>query len=99
MKPIHLMFKLSRKYTRELVITTLTMLALVGVQLLVPWLVKLIIARLTGDALSADTIRFVNQKSLIALTRFWSEPFFSMPDHMLTHCRSWHCICCPPICL
>ncbi|NLW71318.1 MAG: ABC transporter ATP-binding protein [Chloroflexi bacterium] len=70
MKPIHLMFKLSRKYTRELVITTLTMLALVGVQLLVPWLVKLIIARLTGDALSADTIRFVNQVSLIALVAF-----------------------------
>jgi len=70
MKPIHLIYKLSRKYTRELAITMLTMLALVGVQLLVPWLVKLIIAKLTGGTLSADTIRFVNQISLIALIAF-----------------------------
>lgn len=70
MKPIQLMVKLSRKYTRELVLTTVTMLALVGVQLLIPWLIKNVIAKLTDGTLSTDTIRFITQISLIALVAF-----------------------------
>lgn len=70
MKPLQLMVKLSRKYTRELVITTLTMLALVGVQLLIPWLIKNVIAKLTDGTLSTDTIQFITQISLIALVAF-----------------------------
>lgn len=70
MKPIQLMLKLSRKYTRELVITTVTMLALVGVQLLIPWLIKNVIAKLTEDTLSTDTFQFITQISLIALVAF-----------------------------
>lgn len=64
------MVKLSRKYTRELVLTTVTMLALVGVQLLIPWLIKNVIAKLTDGTLSTDTIRFITQISLIALVAF-----------------------------
>jgi len=70
MKPIQLMVKLSRKYTRELVLTTVTMLALVGVQLLIPWLIKNVIAKLTDGTLSTETIRFITQISLIALVAF-----------------------------
>ncbi|MGB4594756.1 MAG: ABC transporter ATP-binding protein [Anaerolineaceae bacterium] len=64
------MLKLSRKYTRELVITTVTMLALVGVQLLIPWLIKNVIAKLTDGTLSTDTLQFITQISLIALVAF-----------------------------
>jgi ATP-binding cassette subfamily B protein len=70
MKPIQLMLKLSRKYTRELVITTITMLALVGVQLLIPWLIKDVISKLTNGSLSTETIQFITQISLIALVAF-----------------------------
>ena len=48
------MAKLSRKYTRELIITTITMLALVGVQLLIPWLIKNVIAKLTDGTIVAE---------------------------------------------
>lgn len=70
MKPIQLLLRLSRKFTRELVIATVTMLALVGVQLLIPWLIKDVIAKLTNGELTNDTISYITQISLVALVAF-----------------------------
>ncbi len=47
MKPFQLIFNYARRYTASLVVTALSMLALVGIQLLIPWIIKLLIARIT----------------------------------------------------
>jgi ATP-binding cassette subfamily B protein len=89
MKPIQLMIKLSRKYTRELVLTTITMLALVGVQLVIPWLIKNVITKLTDGTLSTDTLKFITQISIIALVAFAARAvlqyFRSYASHVAGH--------------
>jgi len=47
MKPFQLIFNYARRYTTSLVVTALSMLALVGIQLLIPWIITLLIARIT----------------------------------------------------
>ncbi len=47
MKPFQLIFKYAHKYTLYLTITAISMLALVGVQLLIPWVIKLLVAEVT----------------------------------------------------
>jgi len=45
LKPFQLIFNYARRYTFVLVVTAVSMLALVGVQLLIPWIVKLLRSR------------------------------------------------------
>lgn len=67
MKPFNLLFKLSRKYTRELVVAMVTMLALVGAQLLIPWLIREVLNKLSFEPISQETLKFITQISVIAL--------------------------------
>ena len=56
MKPFQLIFQLRPQIHPSLVITALSMLALVGIQLLIPWIVKLLIARVTAPGTTLATM-------------------------------------------
>ena len=53
-KPLAFVFTFARKYTLALVVTVISMLLLVGAQLVIPWIIRLLINAISGPALSAD---------------------------------------------
>ena len=59
MKPFQLIFNYARRYTTSLVITALSMLALVGIQLLIPWVITLLIARITDPGATLANYNYV----------------------------------------
>ena len=78
MKPFTLLGRLAKKYSKMIFLTTLTMLGLVGAQLLIPWIIRQLIDRLTTQPLNAGTIDFITRISAIALIVFWRYVGFNL---------------------
>jgi len=89
LKPYNLLGKLARKYWKLILITTLTMLGLVGAQLLIPWIIRLLIARLTTEPLSLDTLDFVTRISVIALIVFAARAVMQFIRSYAAHKAGW----------
>ncbi len=89
MEPFRLVFAYTRKSTKALVITTISMLLLVGVQLLVPWIIKTLIAALTGPQLSSTTLYLIIQLALIALAIYLARAVLTFIRSYLAHVAGW----------
>ena len=89
MKPFTLMGKLARKYWKLIAMTALTMLALVGAQLLIPWMIRLLIERLTTEPLSQDTLDFITRISVIALIVFLARAVMQFVRSYAAHVAGW----------
>jgi ATP-binding cassette subfamily B protein/subfamily B ATP-binding cassette protein MsbA len=83
------MGKLARKYWKLIAMTALTMLALVGAQLLIPWMIRLLIERLTTEPLSQDTIDFITRISVIALIVFIARALMQFIRSYAAHKAGW----------
>ncbi|MEL7636234.1 MAG: ABC transporter ATP-binding protein [Anaerolineaceae bacterium] len=89
MKPFTLLGKLAKKYRKLIAITTLTMLALVGAQLLIPWIIRLLIEELTTEPLNKDTLDFITRISLIALVVFIARAGMQFIRSYAAHKAGW----------
>ena len=67
MKPFQLIFAYARKYTVSLIVTAFSMLALVAIQLLIPWIVKLLVARVTTPGATITSMNYVTLLAVIVL--------------------------------
>ena len=65
------------------------MLGLVGAQLLIPWIIRLLIARLTTEPLSLDTLDFVTRISVIALIVFAARAVMQFIRSYAAHKAGW----------
>lgn len=63
-------FQLIFTYTWSLIITAVSMLAQVGTQLLIPWIVKLLIARVTEPVVTLASMNYVATLALIVLVTY-----------------------------
>lgn len=89
MKPFTLLGKLAKKYRKLIAITTLTMLALVGAQLLIPWIIRLLIEKLTTEPLNKDTLDFITRISVIALVVFIARAGMQFIRSYAAHKAGW----------
>lgn len=89
MKPFALLGKLARKYSTMIILTTLTMLGLVGAQLLIPWIIRQLIDRLTTQPLDQGTIDFITRISLIALAVFIARALMQFVRSYAAHIAGW----------
>jgi ATP-binding cassette subfamily B protein/subfamily B ATP-binding cassette protein MsbA len=89
LKPFTLLGKLAQKYRKLIAITTLTMLALVGAQLLIPWIIRLLIEKLTTEPLNKDTLDFITRISVIALVVFIARAGMQFIRSYAAHKAGW----------
>lgn len=89
MKPFSLLGKLAKKYWKLILATTLTMLGLVGAQLLIPWIIRLLIDRLTTQPLGQETIDFITRISVIALLVFIARAVMQFIRSYAAHKAGW----------
>jgi ATP-binding cassette subfamily B protein/subfamily B ATP-binding cassette protein MsbA len=78
-----------RKYARVLSITIAAMVVLVGLQLLVPWIIKNLLAALTAVTLSADTLHIISQLSLLVLIVYIARAGLTFVRMYLSHVAGW----------
>jgi ATP-binding cassette subfamily B protein len=89
MKPFQLIFQYARKYTGSLVVTALSMLLLVGIQLLIPWIVKLLVARVTDPSTTLADMNFVTLLAIIALAAYVGRAGLTFVRSYVAHVAGW----------
>jgi ATP-binding cassette subfamily B protein len=89
MKPFPLIFHYARKYRLPLSLATFSMLLLVGAQLLIPWIVKSLIAAVTAEPPAADTLSFITRLSLLALLVYVARAGLQFVRSYMAHVAGW----------
>ncbi len=89
MKPFRLVFHYAQKYTLVLSVTVISMLLLVGAQLLIPWIIKLLIAVVTGQSLVPNPISYVGSLTLIVLAIYLARAGLTFIRSYFSHVAGW----------
>jgi ATP-binding cassette subfamily B protein/subfamily B ATP-binding cassette protein MsbA len=89
MKPFQLIFNYARKYTLSLVVTAISMLTLVGIQLLIPWIVKLLVAEVTAPAAGMADMSYITRLTLIVLIAFVGRAGLQFVRSYVAHVAGW----------
>ena len=89
MKPIQLIFHYARKYRLPLILTTLSMLLLVGVQLLIPWIIRTLIASVTAEPPRPDVLDFITRLGLLALIIYIARAGLQFLRSYMAHVAGW----------
>ena len=89
MKPFQLIFNYARRYTKSLIITALSMLALVGIQLLIPWIITLLIARIAAPGTTLANYNYVTMLTLIVLGAYVVRAGLTFVRSYLAHVAGW----------
>ncbi len=80
-----LLLRFAKKYTWALIITVIASLALVGAQLLIPWLVRNLISLVTDQSLTDETMQTVTRLTLIALIAYVGRGFMQFLRSYMAH--------------
>jgi len=89
MKPFKLIFLYARNYATVLTVTAVSMLALVGVQLLVPWIVKTLVATVTDPGATLASMSLVTRLTLIVLIVYVARAVLQFLRSYMAHVAGW----------
>jgi len=89
MKPFQLIFNYARRYTLSLVVTAFSMLALVGIQLLIPWIVKLLVANVTATGASLANMNFITKLTIVVLIAYVGRAGLQFVRSYMAHIAGW----------
>jgi ATP-binding cassette subfamily B protein len=89
MKPLQLIFRYARRYKLPLTITAVSMLALVGVQLLIPWIIKTLVAAVTAPTATLDVMSLVRNLTLVALGVYIGKAMLQFLRSYMAHVAGW----------
>ena len=88
-RPFQLVFVYARTYTKALIITIISMLLLVGVQLLVPWIIKILIGAVTTQVASQATMNLIIQLTVVVLVVYILRAGFEFLRSYMAHVAGW----------
>ena len=90
MKPIRLVLTYARRYSRVLTITIVAMVLLVGVQLLVPWIIRNLLDSLTTNPnLTSDSLHQITQLTILVFAIFVARAGLQFLRMYLAHVAGW----------
>ncbi len=88
-KPFQLVFVYARKYTLALTVTVVSMLLLVGVQLLIPWIVRTLVTIVTNPAAGQAAMNSIGQLALLALGVYVVRGGLQFLRSYMAHVAGW----------
>jgi ATP-binding cassette subfamily B protein len=88
-KPFRIILSYAKRYWISLSVAAASMLLLVGVQLLVPWIVKLLVADVTNPGSPQANTSFVTRLSIIILLVFVARAVLQFLRSYLAHIAGW----------
>jgi ATP-binding cassette, subfamily B, bacterial len=89
MKPFQLIFNYARRYTWSLILTAISMLALVGIQLLIPWIIKLLVAKVTDPSATLASMNYITWLAIIVLVAYIFRAGLSFVRSYVAHVAGW----------
>jgi ATP-binding cassette subfamily B protein/subfamily B ATP-binding cassette protein MsbA len=89
MKSLAFVFKFARRYTIPLVLTIISMILLVGAQLVIPWIIRNLINTVTSDSLSLESFNTITRLALIALLVYLLRAGLQFIRSYMAHIAGW----------
>ncbi len=89
MKAIKFVLNFARKYISSLILTVISMLFLVAIQLLVPWVIRHLINLVSSETLSVDTLTDIRQLTLIVLFVYIAKAVLQYMRLHMAHIAGW----------
>jgi len=89
LKAIRLVLNYARHYKLELIVTTISMFLLVGVQLLIPWIIRSLVAAVTDSNASQDTLQVITNLTLIVLLVYIARAVLQFIRSYMAHIAGW----------
>ena len=92
MKSLGFVFKYVKRYKGPLALTVGSMILLVGIQLLAPWLVRTMIATVTDPAAGPEAVVVVARLALAALAIYVVRAVMQFVRSYMAHVAGWHVV-------
>jgi len=81
-----------KNYKVPLALTMISMLTLVGIQLVAPWLIRTMVAAVTGPAAGPETLPLVARLALMALAVYVLRALMQFIRSYAAHVAGWHVV-------
>ncbi len=92
MKSLRAVLHHVKRYKLPLALTMFSMLALVGIQLVGPWLVKLMVAAVTAPGAGPEVLRLIAKLALITLGIYILRAVMQFVRSYAAHVAGWHVV-------
>ncbi len=92
MRSLRSVFHYAKRYKLALVLTVVSMLALVGIQLVAPWLIRTMIAAVTDPEVGPDALRLIARLALLALAVYALRSVMQFVRSYAAHVAGWHVV-------
>ncbi len=92
MKSLGFVLKYVKRYKGPLALTVGSMILLVGIQLLAPWLVKTMIATVTDPQAGLEAVDIVARLALVALAIYIVRAGLQFVRSYMAHVAGWHVV-------
>ena len=89
MKTLKFLFGYAKNYTSALVVTVISMLSLVGVQLLAPWIIKQMIAAVKDQSQMTASLDTVTQLAIMAFVIYLARSGLQFLRSYMSHVAGW----------
>ena len=89
MKSLHFVFAFARDYVKVIAIAVVSMIALVGIQLLAPWVIRQLIGALTTQGPNPQTMALVGRLAGILLAVYVVRGFLQYASNYAAHIAGW----------
>ena len=89
MKSLAFVFKFARRYTVPLVLTIISMILLVGAQLLIPWIIRTLINTVTSDNLTMESFSTITRLAVIAFAVYIVKAGLQFIRSYMAHLAGW----------
>ena len=87
--PLRFVFQYARKYSMALALTVTSMLLLVAVQLVAPWIVRSMIATVTDPGAGPEAMSRIARLALLALAVFLAQAGLRFVRSYMAHVAGW----------
>lgn len=88
-KPTQIVFRYARNYVWPLTLTVISMFLLVGAQLVIPWIIKTLIASVTSGTFTQDSLNLVTRLTIIALLVYVARAGLQFLRSYMAHVAGW----------
>jgi ATP-binding cassette subfamily B protein len=89
MKPLRLILRYTRNYTLPLVVTVVSMLLLVSMQLIIPWIIKTLIDTVTSTEIASASLNTISILTLAALGVYVLRGILQFIRSYQAHIAGW----------
>jgi ATP-binding cassette subfamily B protein len=88
-KSLKFVFGYARKYIGALALTVVSMLSLVGVELLAPWIIRNMVAAITDPTAGPEAVDFVSRLAVLAFVVYLARAGLQFIRSYMAHVAGW----------